>query len=114
MIFKHIRMPRIRRLSNSHRFKQPKYKGSDPNKWRKFYGCKEWKKLREAKLMEQPLCEMCLENDIIRAATDVHHVYEFSNGATEEDQWKLFLDYTNLMSLCKQCHVRIHANKRNK
>lgn len=78
------------------------------NTLNKYYKSKEWKKLREEKIKECPLCEECLANDIINPATDVHHVIPFSYGKTDEERWQLLLDYTNLKSLCKKCHIRIH------
>ena len=103
-------MPYIRKLSNSpkhHNKTHSKFKHS--NKWQKFYGSRAWHNLRESKLLEQPLCERCLEHDIVRPATDVHHITPFSLGIDEQQMWELFLDYENLMSLCKQCHKAIHG-----
>lgn len=102
-------MPYIRKLSNSpkhHNKTHSKFKHS--NKWQKFYGSRAWHNLRESKLLEQPLCERCLEHDIVRPATDVHHVCVFGSCPTEEEMWKWFLNYDNLMSLCKNCHNEIH------
>ena len=106
-------MPRIQTLANAkkHRAKTNK-KFIDKNKWRRFYGNKAWKQLRDDKLREQPLCERCLEEGRIRAATDVHHIIPFGLGIDEQQKWELFLDYTNLMSLCKQCHNKLHQHRK--
>ena len=102
-------VPRINTLKKAkkHRAKTNK-KFIDKNRWRKFYGSKAWHNLREAKLHDQPLCEECLEHDIIRPAVDIHHVIPFGQGIDEQQQWELFLDYDNLMSLCKECHRKKH------
>ena len=94
--------------------KSPKYrtytdKRYRPNKWRKFYGSKVWRELREEKLHEQPLCERCLANETITPASEVHHVIPFGLGIDEQQQWELFLDYDNLMSLCSRCHKQLHG-----
>ena len=102
-------MPRINTLKKSRKYKT---NWKRPNKWAKFYGSKAWKQLRAQKLHDQPLCENCLAADRVRAATEVHHVYPFGNGINEEEQWKLLLDYDNLVSLCHQCHAAIHAMMR--
>ena len=99
-------MPRINTLRKSRKYRT---NWKRPNKWAKFYGSKAWKQLRAQKLQDQPLCENCLSLGIVRAATEVHHAYPFGNGINEEEQWKLLLDYDNLVSLCHQCHHAIHA-----
>jgi len=48
-------------------------------------------------LTMHPLCEHCMQQDRITAATEVdHRVPRFSGGADDE---------TNLQSLCHACHV---------
>ena len=104
----HTTMPRIRMLSKSpkHRNKtNPKFKS---NKWQKFYGNKAWHNLRESKLIEQPLCERCLSLGRITPATCVHHKKVYGDAMSEE-QWYLFLNYDNLISLCDGCHKYVHA-----
>ena len=78
------------------------------NTWNKFYKSKIWKELRDKKLQEQPICEECLLYDKITPAETVHHILPFSRAATDEERWRLFLDYTNLRSLCNACHRKIH------
>lgn len=61
----------------------------------KGYGA-AWRKLREAKLRSEPLCTQCG-----RAATVVHHI--------DENPYNTSWD--NLMSLCRNCHERLHGRK---
>jgi predicted HNH restriction endonuclease len=56
---------------------------------------------------EHPICEECLKKGKVTAAQDVHHKKSpFKDG---EINWNLLLDYDNLMSVCKDCHGKIHA-----
>lgn len=105
MKFNSTYIPHIRNL-NTKRKRRPRRH----RKWQKFYSNKLWKQLREQKLNDQPICEICLMSGIITPATETHHTVAFSRGETEEEQWKLFLDYNNLMSICTQCHRQIHYN----
>lgn len=64
---------------------------------RKIYDSERWRRLREWKLINNPLCELCLK--------DGNTV-----PAEENERKRLAYDYDNLMSLCKRCHQRIHNN----
>lgn len=73
----------------------------------KIYQSAEWKKLRLAKLQQDPLCELCLSKGIVTEAVDVHHIDSF----TKYDGTKklaLAYNYANLLALCKQCHQKLH------
>jgi 5-methylcytosine-specific restriction protein A len=74
------------------------------------YQTPKWKKLREAKLMQQPLCEVCLSKGKVTPAEDVHHIDSFLNYNGTLRLWKAF-DFANLMSVCKECHGLIHSDK---
>lgn len=104
-------MPRINTLRKSKKYRaQTNNKFKRSNKWAKFYGSKMWRDLRAQKLQEQPLCERCLMHDIVRPATEVHHIKVFGTFPTETEQWYWFLQPNNLMSLCHQCHQYIHQH----
>lgn len=64
-----------------------------------------------AKLMQQPLCEICLEKGKVTPAEDVHHKDSFLNYEGQERLYKAF-DFTNLQSVCKQCHASLHKDGR--
>ena len=66
----------------------------------KFYQTKEWKSLREFKIRVNPICEMCLEFDIIEPAAEIDHIVPIKRDPTR------CLDINNLQSLCKPCHSR--------
>lgn len=76
----------------------------------KIYQSVRWKKLREAKLVESPLCEICLQRDMVIPAEDVHHIISFMTTEDSVERHRLAYDYDNLQSLCKQCHQKIHNN----
>lgn len=75
----------------------------------KIYQDKRWKTLRSIKIQDQPLCEMCLKEGKIVPAHDVHHIKSFcARNITEEEKIRRAFDYDNLMSLCVDCHLKIH------
>ena len=84
-------------------------------KYQDIYQDKRWKKLRAAKLRENPLCERCESKNTINPASEVHHKIPFDTGVTIEQTEELAFDYDNLMSLCIPCHSEIHdeLNKNN-
>jgi 5-methylcytosine-specific restriction enzyme A len=59
-----------------------------------------WMRLRQAHLMEHPLCEQCKANGRITPARHVDHIEEFCGL----DDLKR-LDPANLRSLCVRCHM---------
>lgn len=69
----------------------------------KIYRTARWRRLREAKLMTDPLCEICGE-----VAEDVHHKISFMETTNTDHRYALAFDYDNLQSVCKQCHQKIH------
>ena len=65
----------------------------------KTYG-RAWKRIRDQYVSIHPLCEMCQKEGRLVAADEVHHKLPISKGGTH--------DLSNLMSLCKSCHTKIH------
>lgn len=84
-------------------------KETDKEKERKnVYNKPQWKALRKAKLMQDPLCECCKCRGKLKLAEVVHHADSFLNYTGQKQQEKA-LDMDNLISLCRQCHNTIHA-----
>nr|DAG50745.1 MAG TPA: HNH endonuclease [Caudoviricetes sp.] len=79
---------------------------------RKIYKSTRWRKLRELKIAQQPLCEMCLKEGKTTIAEDVHHIESFMSTDDKVLRLALAYDYENLMSICKMHHQMIH-NKSN-
>lgn len=78
----------------------------------KIYNTTQWKNLRKAYLMTQPLCEKCLEEGRITKATQVHHIYEISNGSSELEMKDIAYNPDNLQALCEDCHRLEHLNRK--
>jgi 5-methylcytosine-specific restriction protein A len=78
----------------------------------KYYNSKSWYVLRNSYIHYHPLCELCLKDNKVTAAEEIHHIKPFMTGVTEEQRWSLLLDKNNLMSLCKECHINIHKKMR--
>lgn len=75
---------------------------------RKIYNTERWRRLRAWKFACNPLCEICLKDDKIVPAEDIHHIVSFMSTDDMAKRNFLAYDYDNLMSLCKQCHQKIH------
>lgn len=72
----------------------------------KAYNNTTWRKLRNTFLREHAVCADCISKGRVTPAQDVHHIKSpFKNG---EINYNLLLDYTNLVSLCKECHAERH------
>ena len=59
-----------------------------------------WQKARKRFLASHPLCEECLKNGRVTAATDVDHIVAHRGDET------LFWDRNNWRALCHSCHSR--------
>ena len=65
----------------------------------KKYG-RAWKRIRDSYAAAHPLCEMCQREGRLVPTEEVHHKLPISKGGTH--------DRSNLMSLCRSCHTKIH------
>ena len=74
----------------------------DPDTKKKYKG--QWSKLSRDYRKRFPLCENCMEKGIAKEADLVHHIVPVREGGA-------LLDEQNLMSLCNECHSRIHAHR---
>lgn len=101
-------------------FKYPKKKrnydnNNEKRKLRqKIYNSTKWKALKTAKLQESPLCQMCLKKGVITPAAHCHHIISFMKAKNELEMQALAFDYNNIMTLCAQCHQKIHNGKNEK
>lgn len=80
----------------------------DPE-YRRLIQSARWLRLRKWKLSRQPLCERCMEEGRVRAATEVHHVVPVQDGMSAIEKRRLALNPHNLRSLCHDCHVITHT-----
>ena len=72
----------------------------DPNTYKRYD--KTWRIIRKRYIEAHPLCERCLSEHRMTKADHVHHIKPLSVGGTH--------DVNNLMSVCKSCHSKIHAD----
>lgn len=69
---------------------------------RRRYG-RVWKRVRDSYVKEHPFCEECFKKGMMVPVEEVHHIKPLSEGGSHCKD--------NLISLCKSCHARIHANR---
>ena len=74
----------------------------------KIYNSARWQQIRAWKVVEQPLCEMCLQDDKVTPVEEVHHIVSFMSTDDPIKRNFLAYDYSNLMSVCQVCHQKIH------
>lgn len=74
-----------------------------------FYNSKTWKIIRDlVKSRDNNLCLLCLEKDRISVCNVIHHVVEV------REEWDKRLDKDNCISLCHDCHNKVHAAYKDK
>lgn len=73
----------------------------------KVYSSAAWRKLRDLKRRNDPLCELCLKEGKIVPGEDIHHIRSFTK-LEGNARIEAILDYDNLITLCKRCHQKIH------
>lgn len=71
---------------------------------------KRWRDCRERQLRQQPLCEVCNKEGRIRLAEEVHHITPIESMSDAISMERLAYDPDNLMSVCRECHHKIHAD----
>lgn len=103
-------MPTINRLPRKSYAKTNKVADIHKN----VYNTSLWRLIRQAYLMEHPLCEECLKQGKTTPATQVHHKQEIATGETIEQMQTIGFDYSNLEALCSTCHQLHHAKKHKK
>ena len=93
--------------------KAKKYKprtSINANERKKIYNSKAWKNLRHSKLIRNPICEVCLmQHRINDEPIDVHHLISFMSTTDEVKRCQLAYDYSNLISVCRNCHSLLHT-----
>ena len=71
------------------------------------YNSKEWEKVRQAVLVRDK--GMCQMPGCYHPAEEVHHIIELTSENVGDAEIALNMD--NLISVCKDCHFRIHREK---
>ena len=62
-----------------------------------------WKRIRDRYDHKQPQCEICLKEDRYVAVEEVHYIVPLSEGGSNGE--------SNLMSLCRSRHEKIHKER---
>ncbi len=75
--------------------------GRDKNT-KKRYG-HNWSKIRKRYVSKHPFCEECFKKGILVPVDEVHHKLPLAEGGTHDE--------SNLVSLCKSCHAKIHGGR---
>lgn len=75
------------------------------------YNTTLWKRMRLAKLMEQPLCEVCLLQNVTTLAEHCHHLVSFMEGENEVERDALAYNSNNLISVCQKHHSDLHVGE---
>ena len=102
-------MPTIKRIEKK---RTEKHIGENKAKVSRIYNSKQWKALRNAYIMQNPLCECCLEKGITKAASEVHHITPILTGKDDLEMLDIALNPNNLKALCVECHHEEHNKKR--
>lgn len=77
---------------------------------RQFYSSKAWQDCRNEYMKKaHHLCENCLAKGIYKPAKYVHHIEELTPMNIHRPE--IALNFDNLMSVCVECHNKIHDNK---
>ncbi len=79
--------------------------------YKQLMGSREWRRLRARKLAANPLCERHQAMGKVVAASVVHHIVEVESGASEAECRRLAYSWSNLQSLCRECHKEIHMQR---
>lgn len=87
-------------LPRSCRIAMTDLRSTKAKQYRRHYKASKWKRIREAQLRMQPLCEYCLQSEIVEPATVVHH----GDGGHKGDMNRFWNG--PFVSLCKPCHDR--------
>lgn len=73
-----------------------------------FYSSKAWKQTRAAyRKAQRNLCELCLENGIIKPCEIVHHKIEITPVNISDPT--VTLNWDNLQCLCREHHAKVHG-----
>lgn len=75
----------------------------------KLMNAAKWREIRNAYLLEHPLCERCKAQGFIVSARCVHHIVPVESGKTMAEMERLAYNPANLKALCLKCHSEIHA-----
>lgn len=71
------------------------------------YNTKRWKDLRLSHLMHHPLCQVCELEQNVKLGEHIHHLISFVEYEGNYRK-QVAYDPNNLITVCIECHNRIH------
>ena len=101
-------MPTLKKFNNPRL--QKREMTDSKKKSQEIYNTNRWQKLRKAKLMANPVCEICGKE----LATQVHHKDSFLKYENILKRKEVAYNFDNLQSLCEWCHIKLHRDERKK
>ena len=76
----------------------------------KLMNSRKWRALLMATIKRtNGLCEQCLKEGRVSAATEVHHIRPIESVKDPHVMEQLAYDPSNLAALCRQCHHNAHV-----
>lgn len=90
---------------------KPIHLNSRDKYWAKYYQCKGWDMLRNQVRIEEPLCQICLQEGRVTPTTEIHHIAPFGRGFTQKERFEMLLDRNNVIGLCSECHDKVHRGE---
>lgn len=81
--------------------------------YRRIMNSKRWHEVRARKVAQNPLCEECQKEGIVKPTQCVHHITEIESAKTDAEAWDLATSFNNLVSLCFDCHHKIHTQRKS-
>lgn len=74
-----------------------------------------WGEVRVNQLRSHPLCQICQKEGLLRSAVDVHHIkpVEAATDAVGDTMEDRCYNPNNLISLCVECHIKIHKQMKS-
>ena len=81
--------------------------------YQRLLNSKRWKQLRQWKLQQNPLCELCEAKGFVQSAIDVHHKTPVESAHTPQEMEQLCFNPSNLQALCISCHSKVHREARS-
>ena len=102
-------------------YKPKKKEAARPSKEKVANVYNKYRNLRKVYVMQHPLCQDCLNPDIINEdgsygekitpVAEVHHIVPILTGKTELERKNIGLDPNNLVGLCKFHHHLKHKKR---
>ena len=86
---------------------KPREVTAKKQQYQHIYQDRRWKRMRAAKIANNPLCEKCEVEGRVTPTTEVHHKIPFQTGRNTEEVERLAFEWDNLMSVCTSCHKEL-------